>query len=849
MDRRDLLSRTPETCERLLSLLDGLETPVAIVAPDDMVVYANPASERSTGFTLRELVGHRSSELWGELLKPHQRQELAAALLAGRPWEGAVRSDRRSGAPNTGRIRILPLEAKGESGLQGVVGEIPGTGNPDGQLPLEQVAFLEEVLEAIPNPVYIKDPGLRYRMCNRAYEDLMSVPAMALRGRMLTEAGLVDETYARAREEIDREILRTGVGRHTATQALLRDGKVHHALSWVAPLHGPDGTTTGLLGVLVDITELREKEQALAREHARAANESLAKSLFLANVSHEIRTPLNTILGQLELLSGSELQDRERERVERASLAGEALKDLVDKVLDHARAEGGMLESSTSTFLLRDLLWALEDRMRPKARSKGIGLLVEIDPELDGPLVGDGIRISQALAHLVDNAIKFTSQGGVVLTASLKERVGEALRVRLSVTDTGIGVAPDLLPRLFEPFQQADPTHTRRFGGTGLGLSLCRRLVDVLGGELSVESEPDRGSAFHMDVLLLPGSRTDADESSSRMEFAPVELRLEGQRILLVAPSSWRRGYLADQMVTEGASVQVADILEPASSLFPPSSDRPDVVLVQIDPDSPATGRFCQELRAVAPVGARRIGLVAAGAELSTESVLHLGLDGVIHEPFSIEEFHRVRDGRTAPEPDEPSIPPPPPEPLFSPPGGDPGPSPTLLHGFLETHRFDLKTVVRLVSEGHLAQARSTLSALSEAARRLGAIDLPHRAHRLQEALREETGLGEEFTATERAMHHLVRGIERLLARTRTEDDPIDPGAAAPADPAFLDRLRELLRQCDADTLDLIDTHEAELCAALGRPRARELASLVRAFEFDAALALLNATPPAEARP
>lgn len=713
---------------------------------------------------------------------------------------------------------------------------------PDGLL--AQVELLEQIIEGMPHPVYVKDLQLRYRMCNSAYERTFGANASTLRGLRLSETDLVPASFALKREEEDREILRSGLAKETRLGMPLTNGRQLHALSSVRPLLGPDRLAVGLLGVLVDVTELHAKEQELARKHALVEGESQSKSLFLANVSHEIRTPLNAILGQLELLAQSSLPERERERVDRAFAAGEGLRDLVDKVLDYARVEGGMLEEQSSSFLIRDLLWSLEDRFRLRTRDKGIGLLVEIDPELDGPLLGDGIRLSQALAHLLDNAVKFTSAGGVVLTATLRERRDELVMVRISVADTGIGMAAEMIPDVFRPFQQADRSRTRRFGGTGLGLSLCHRLVEFLGGNLAVESEPGQGSTFHVDLPLRPCSLSDADDASPHTEFPLVETPLEGMHFVIVGVDSWRRGYLVDSIVSAGATVHVMESLDAQRVLLQRSTQAPDAILVHLEANPGPTDQLCRELTTLAP-DVRIVGIVPAGSSADSCPSESPRWQPAMQEPFPMEMLAKLLRTDPANGGAFPLAPRARRHPVLD---GNAGRSPDPLRRFLEQHRSDLKDVVIHVRNAELALARATVAGLAEAARQLGATDLAHRARRLEGSLQVEAGLGEEFSLTERAFQDLVQAIERLGGgEGPVPPPPLYPGASPLPEPELLTRVKFLLRRGEAEILDLLEAEESSLQAYLGSSRSRDLAALVRSFDFDGALALVQESFPSEA--
>ncbi len=419
----------------------------------------------------------------------------------------------------------------------------------------QQSHSLQALIDNLPHIAWMKDCEGRYVAVNRVFSGLTGREPPEVIG--LSDHDLWPGAMAEHLRADDAEVMASRLQKVIEEPIASDPSTLYETVK--APILDEQGQVLGTVGIARDIQPQREMEAELARRAEQAESAARAKSSFLANMSHEIRTPMNAILGLTHLLRRDLVNPININRLEKVDSAARHLLTVLNDILDLSKIEAGKLQLGHEDFAAGLLMDQVCSLILDEVRAKGLTLTVEIDPTLPW-LRGDVTRLRQALLNYASNALKFTNSGGIILRACLLGEQDDGLRVRFEVQDTGIGIPPEKQSKLFQAFEQADASTTRRYGGTGLGLAITAQLARMMGGEAGARSAPGEGSIFWFTVSLERGEPGPRATLANRVAAeAEMRQRFADARLLLAEDNPINREVALDLLSAVGLAVETAE--------------------------------------------------------------------------------------------------------------------------------------------------------------------------------------------------------------------------------------------------------------------------------------------------
>ncbi len=484
---------------------------------------------------------------------------------------------------------------------------------------LNSEKLLQDIMDSVNAVILVKDLHGSHLLVNTAYERATGLTKAGVLGNK--DIDLFPRQIAERFMADDKEVLSSKQIRSTEEKVPHQDGSEHYFWTHKVPLRDSKDRVIGVVGVATDITELKQKERELLEAKKQTEQAMNAKSMFLANMSHEIRTPLNGIMGLANLFYRTSLTRQQKDYLRNILFSAESLMVIINDILDFSKIEAGRMEIRTTPFKLDEIFDNLRAMLSGTASEKGLELLFHCSPDLLQTYVGDPIRIGQIILHLCGNAIKFTEKGHVILSVKQVGRRGEIADLIFEVEDTGIGMPKERQEVLFEPFKQADSTSSRRYGGAGLGLAICKKLALLMGGDIQVVSQPAKGSTFQFQVSLPVKSPSEVN-------------RLNGLSVLIVEDNPASLQTLATSMRDLGAQIRLAGDGRQALEVLQTGHDF-QVLMTDWQMPELDGRQLLRKLQSAPQLKPSKVlVLTAYGEEIDSAEMHELGINKVLSKPI-----------------------------------------------------------------------------------------------------------------------------------------------------------------------------------------------------------------------
>ncbi|MGP9800806.1 response regulator [Rheinheimera sp. NSM] len=414
----------------------------------------------------------------------------------------------------------------------------------------EQLKFVRVLIDSTPYPIYVRDNQQgRLLLCNQAYLNFFNVTAAQVTGKTLAESNMLNTADTDRYQNLYKEAAQSSSGLF-ADRNIQVGEQLYRVYHWTVPHHNVNGELVGVIGGWIDISERQRLLDAVQAAKDEAEQASKAKSAFLATMSHEIRTPLHAVIGTLELAKHkAETGQWDFEAIDIAYDSAQGLKELIGDILDIAKIEAGKLELYNQSCNLADETQRVYKVFIGVARQKGLYLKLDIAPQLQQlRVMSDPGRVRQVLANLLSNAVKFTASGGITLSLQLLAQTNDQLSVRLSVEDTGVGIAEHELAKLMQPFSQTASAQAVAVRGTGLGLSICRAIVQLMQGDITIDSTQGQGTSVSVTLSLTMAAAVSGDDTGAAISLLPTDINVAPLRLLVVDDHDVNRMLLARQL-------------------------------------------------------------------------------------------------------------------------------------------------------------------------------------------------------------------------------------------------------------------------------------------------------------
>lgn len=838
---------------------DGL----LVIDGSGLIILANPESELIFGCLKGGLLGKHYDVLVAQRHR-HAFEEIRRTFLdgttSGRAEQTACRFD-GSEFPIELRLSNLPVRDNDKSSMCVVIRDLSLYQEQQRRLRLAHEQQ-QAIFSAAPYGIALIRDG-RIAQANPSMHEIFGYASRELYG--CSPVVWLGQQVWDSRLEEARARLRLGEILREELEVFRKDGSRFWASISIRAVQASN-LKRGSIWIVKDVSERRAAAAQVQKAREMAEESAKVKSAFLANMSHEIRTPMNAIIGMTHLVMNTVLTEQQRDYLQKVQRSSQHLLGILDDILDFSKIEAGKLQVNESDFSLQGLLQDAMDFIRPRAMTKDIALSLFVDADVPDRLRGDTLRLKQALLNYLSNAVKFTDRGQITVGVRVLGHASDGLCLEFSVTDTGIGLSSEQCSHLFQSFQQADASTTRRFGGTGLGLVIVKELARLMGGEVGVSSHEGEGSKFWFSARLRQAESPVTQLLCPRPPAALAPTPLSA-RVLLVEDNDLNQQVASEMLKSMGCEVAIANNGQEALERV--TSETYDLVLMDVHMpvlDGLAATRALREIRGLADLPV--IAMTASAMQEDKDNCMAAGMNDFICKPFEPDTLYTVLQRwleHTRPTPKAGSNPAACPFHLA---GVDVADGMRLAMGDESLYRELLRLywvgqkdipaqLRRALDAGDLVEAASLLHVFKGVSRTIGANAIAEAADSLEQLVssgctREECR--ETLESLETQLGTVLHQVEQLFPQ-----ETLLSSHTPEVDPELLQQIGEqlmgLLADCDAEAQSVAAENAALLLAAF-QGDAKRLLDAIQRFDFDAALSILReslerfrSTPDCSARP
>jgi len=609
-----------------------------IIATDleGRISYVNEAVLKNLRKKHEEIVGQNISVFGTHIEQEISREEIIDKTLINGKWNGIIINYTPEGSEKILELRTWVIHDRYNipTGMVGISTDVTEKKATESALKTSEEKYrllVENANEAIS---LIDKEGKFIIMNNAAAHNILGGSPDDFIGKKLQD--VMPESIADKRTEIIRDTFQHGKSSVTECHITVKN-ETRYFHSNMQPIRDVAGNIIAVLDISTDITDHKKAEDLLKRTKEAADAANRAKSEFIANMSHEIRTPMNAILGFSEILLSKNHDPQQSLYLNTILSSGQTLLSLINDILDLSKIEAGKMRLQYETVDIRTMLTEIRKIFLHKTEEKGLLLLAETDKKVPEKLLSDGIRIRQILINLVGNAVKFTGKGYVKISAigNFSNQIENLFDLTFTVEDTGIGIPADQQNLIFESFHQQDAQKTREYGGTGLGLAISKRLVKLLGGEISVKSEVNKGCIFR---VVLPNIEVieESDAAEDYYEFSQIHIEFEPATIFLVDDVFFNRELIKGYLENTNLSVIEAKNGEEAIMLLKDKNNKPDLILMDLRMPGKDGYEVTKILRDDEQLNNIPVIAFTASAMKETETKITSLFDGYLSKPVSL---------------------------------------------------------------------------------------------------------------------------------------------------------------------------------------------------------------------